>query len=160
MAVLTEDGVAEALRELSGNMAAVGRKFGVGRNAVQEYVSNRERLKQICLEEKEVLCDDVEGAFIRNARDAGNVAAQIFFLKTQGRHRGYTERVELGGADGGPVQFNVVFETAKQVDQSDNLDQLVQLVDDGGPTPRQLTTTLDRDLDTFASTTPDADVLD
>lgn len=142
MGVLTEESVAEALRELGGNMAAVGRKFGVGRNAVQEYVSNRDHLRAICLEQKEVLCDDIEGSFIRNARDGGNVAAQIFFLKTQGRHRGYSERLELSGDGSGPVQFNVVFEQPRaKVDHEGEMDQLGH--DDNDLTPCQLTTTLD-----------------
>jgi hypothetical protein len=122
MAVLTEESVAEALRELSGNMAAVARKFGVTRSSVQEYVAARESLRAVCLEEKEVLCDDIEGSFIRNARDNGNVAAQIFFLKTQGRHRGYSERVEIGGADGGPLQLDVVFEVPRQRVEAPTID--------------------------------------
>lgn len=143
MAVLTENDVAEALRELHGNMAAVGRKFGVTRSTVQEYVGNREWLKEICAEEKEILVDDIEGAFIRNARDNGNVAAQIFFLKTQGRHRGYTERVELGGENGGPIQFSVVFEQPRQQPQEplDQLGQLDQVGHDDND-PRQLTTSM------------------
>jgi hypothetical protein len=116
MAILTESGVAEALREFGGNMAAVARKFGVQRMSVWEYVQNREHLREICAEEKEVLCDDVEGGFLRNCKN-GNVAAQIFFLKTQARHRGYSERVEVSGSDGSPLQLNVVFEVpTRQLD--------------------------------------------
>jgi hypothetical protein len=33
----------------------------------------------------------------------GNVAATIFFLKTQGKRRGYIERQEVTGAEGAPI---------------------------------------------------------
>jgi hypothetical protein len=33
----------------------------------------------------------------------GNVAATIFYLKTQGKQRGYIERQEVTGADGAPI---------------------------------------------------------
>lgn len=124
MAILVEESVADALREFDGNMAAVARKFGVSRVAVWLFVEAREALKEIVAQEKERLVDDIEGAFIRNAKN-GNVPAQIFFLKTQARHRGYSERLEVGGADGGPLQLNVVFELPqRQMDHADELDQL------------------------------------
>ena len=33
----------------------------------------------------------------------GNLTAAIFIAKTQGRARGYSERVAMTGADGGPL---------------------------------------------------------
>lgn len=37
--------------------------------------------------------------------DAGNVAATIFWLKTQGKDEGWVERTELTGADGRAVEL-------------------------------------------------------
>jgi hypothetical protein len=39
---------------------------------------------------------------------AGNVTAIIFYLKTQAKDRGYVERQELTGADGGKLQVEYV----------------------------------------------------
>jgi hypothetical protein len=103
---LTEDDVAEALREFDGNMAAVGRKLRVSRQAVWAYVQERESLKEIQSEVKETFIDDIEGALYRGAKE-GNTTAQIFILKTQGRGRGYVERVENTGADGQPIEVVV-----------------------------------------------------
>lgn len=38
-------------------------------------------------------------------KDTPNPTATIFYLKTKAKHRGYVERQEITGADGGPVQI-------------------------------------------------------
>lgn len=42
---------------------------------------------------------------IQTVKDAPNPTATIFYLKTKAKHRGYVERQEITGADGGPVQI-------------------------------------------------------
>ena len=46
--------------------------------------------------------DFAESELMKLIKD-GNVAATIFFLKTQGKARGYIERQEVTGADGAPI---------------------------------------------------------
>jgi hypothetical protein len=48
-----------------------------------------------------------------NLIDAENVAAIIFYLKTQCKDRGYVERQEITGADAGPITIKVVYDTPK-----------------------------------------------
>lgn len=40
--------------------------------------------------------------------DAGNVAATIFYLKTQGKDEGWVERTEITGAEGGALVVEYV----------------------------------------------------
>lgn len=86
--------VEEKLRELSGNLAAVGRALGVTRQAVSAFVIKHPSLVKVAEECRETFVDNVESALYREALN-GNVTAQIFILKTQGKGRGYVERQEL-----------------------------------------------------------------
>jgi hypothetical protein len=48
--------------------------------------------------------DFVENALHKQIKD-GNITAIIFYLKTQAKGRGYVERQEITGKDGGTVGF-------------------------------------------------------
>jgi len=64
----------------------------------------------------EASVDMVENALLELI-DNGDTAATIFFLKTKGKQRGYIERSEITGADGGPVQTTqVILEFTDKVD--------------------------------------------
>ncbi len=54
---------------------------------------------------KESLCDWVESQLYKEIKK-GNITAIIFWLKTQGKLRGYVERTELTGADGGAIEVD------------------------------------------------------
>ena len=51
---------------------------------------------------REVSIDFAEAMLFKLIKE-GNVAATIFYLKTQGKQRGYIERQEVTGADGAPI---------------------------------------------------------
>src|SRR5262245_45644126 len=90
---LTCESVTAALHEFHGNMAAVGRKFGVGRTAVANYVERHPSLKAVVVECRESMKDDAEGILYR-ALLAGEAWAVCFYLKCQAKDRGYIERQE------------------------------------------------------------------
>lgn len=52
---------------------------------------------------QEVAIDFVEGQLFKLI-ESSDTAATIFFMKTRAKARGYVERTEFTGADGGPVQ--------------------------------------------------------
>ncbi len=84
----------EALREFDGNMAAAGRKFDCHRAYISQLVSDDPQLRDLVHDLKETFIDEAENKLYEAIRE-GNIVATIFFLKTQARHRGYSERFEF-----------------------------------------------------------------
>jgi hypothetical protein len=84
----------EALREADGNQAAVAKKFNCHRSLVWQYIDSDPELRELTDELTETFIDEAESRLYKHIRE-GNVVACIFFLKTKGRGRGYSERFEI-----------------------------------------------------------------
>ena len=91
--ILDPELVAAAIVELTGNVAAVARRFNVARASVNELISKRPSLQLVVTDCREGMTDNVESSLYRAAL-AGESWAVCFFLKTQAKHRGYVERTE------------------------------------------------------------------
>ena len=103
MAKLTKRAVQEAIEEYDGNIAAIARAFGLSRNTIYIYVKERfPDLWELVESKREEWLDDCEATLIKKAKK-GDTTALIFIMKTQGKKRGYVERQEVTGADGGPL---------------------------------------------------------
>lgn len=92
----------EALREKHGNLSAAARFLGCSRNTISRYIEQYPTVKAVADEERETLIDFAENQLFKQVQD-GNITAIIFTLKTIGKSRGYVERQEVTGADGGAV---------------------------------------------------------
>ena len=92
----------EALREKHGNLSAAARFLNCSRNTISRYIDQYPTVKSVADEERETLIDFAENQLFQQVKD-GNITAIIFTLKTIGKHRGYVERQEVTGADGGAV---------------------------------------------------------
>lgn len=92
--------------QAKGNLAAVARSLGVSRTTVWRYIQDKPTVQQAVDEARETMLDNAESVLYKKVLD-GDMTAVIFFLKTQGHKRGYTERHEVSGPQGGaiPVQF-------------------------------------------------------
>ena len=100
-AVLVSD-VEPLIDKMSGNVAAIARALGVSRGAVWNRIQESANLQKALEDAREQMIDNVESTLYKKAL-GGDVTSMIFFLKTQGKRRGYTERHELTGADGGAI---------------------------------------------------------
>jgi len=87
---LTVAGVEEQLRILSGNVSAVGRAFGVSRQAVAKFIKSRPSLQAVAEDARETMLDSAESSLYRGVL-AGEAWAVCFMLKTIGKQRGYVE---------------------------------------------------------------------
>jgi len=84
----------EVLSANDGNMAAAGRYFGCSRQVVWQYVDKDPKLRELCAELSESFTDECEAQLFEKIRE-GDTACIIFYMKTRGRDRGYSERLEL-----------------------------------------------------------------
>ena len=84
--------VAKAINTYKGNISAIARAFNRDRKTVYEYIRKNDLWDKV-EEARETMVDNVESALYQQAL-SGNTTAMIFFLKTQGKDRGYVERVE------------------------------------------------------------------
>ncbi len=89
----TEEHVAQAVTEAKGILTIAARNLGCSKSTVYEYLERYPSLKGVLAEARESAIDFVESALMK-AIEAGNLTAIIFFLKTQGKSRGYSERPE------------------------------------------------------------------
>ncbi len=88
---LTVKQIEEQITAKRGNFAAVARVLGVTRTAIARRVAKSERLQQVTEEARATMLDKAENVLYSRALE-GHTAELIFFLKTQGKARGYTEK--------------------------------------------------------------------
>lgn len=95
--------IIEALKQTRGMITAAARVLGCERKTIYNAARSLPAVKQAIEEERELMLDFAEMQLFRavNEREAWAVC---FYLKTQGKVRGYIERQEMSGPSGGPIQ--------------------------------------------------------
>ena len=108
MARLTNEKIIKALRESRGLVAVAARKLGCSRKTIYDRMAKSSEIREALEEAREFTTDVAEAALFR-AIEQGEAWAVCFYLKTQGKGRGYVERqeVEHSGRVEGPV-LNIV----------------------------------------------------
>lgn len=92
----------EALIASRGNLSMAARKLGVSRSGMEKFLNTRPELQEVRREAKESMLDVAEDQLM-SLIHTGDIRAITFYLKTQGKERGYTERQEVTGKDGGAL---------------------------------------------------------
>ena len=102
--------VEDAIRRAAGNVTAAARGLGVGRTALHARIAKSPDLQRVLQEEREALVDMAESALRAEVLDR-NMTAIIWTLKAspEAKRRGWGERHELGGPDGGPVLIQMTW---------------------------------------------------
>lgn len=94
--------IESALITHHGNISKTAKALGVTRRAINARVAKSVTLQKARDEGREQLLDIAESQLTRKIKEGDNTAV-IFYLKTQGRHRGYSQRQEIAGVEGQPV---------------------------------------------------------
>lgn len=104
--VYVED-VAPLIDKHRGNVTSVAKELGVSRRTVHRRINESVTLQEKLEQARQTMLDNAESV-LYNAVLAGETSELIFFLKTQGKSRGYTEKVEQqhSGPGGGPIRHD------------------------------------------------------
>ena len=89
----------------TGRISTAAESLKCPRKTVYDYIKRYPDLQGVVHDAREATIDHVESKLLK-AINQGNVNAIIFFLKTQGKTRGYVERSELDmNPSGEPIRF-------------------------------------------------------
>ncbi len=91
--------IIKAIKESSGLLTLAAKKANVGLTTIYRYVNDFPSVHQASLEAKEVMLDYAESKLYEKIKSGDNVAI-LFYLKTQGKARGYIERQEFANPEG------------------------------------------------------------
>jgi hypothetical protein len=103
---LTEAQIADALEKSAGIMSVAAERLGVDRSTICRRAQKSQRLRNVIDAATERTMDVAEAALLR-AVQKGEAWAVCFFLKCKAKQRGYSERTEITGPAGKPVQVSV-----------------------------------------------------
>ena len=98
-----------ALGESHGMIAPAARSLGCSRDTIRRYLAEDAEIAQAIADEREATTDLAENK-LRDAIIRGEAWAICFYLKCQGKSRGYVERAELTGSGGEPVKIKLVYD--------------------------------------------------
>lgn len=90
----TKDEYVRAITAAKGFVTVAAQALGVSVKAVYSAAERHPEVREALEMAREQMLDIAEGALYKNIQ-AGDNTAIIFFLKTQGKKRGYIERQEL-----------------------------------------------------------------
>ena len=90
----TAQRIIEAIKESNGLLSLAAKKAHVGYSTLWRYTKEFPSVQQAVFEAKEAMLDFAEGKLYSKIKDGDNVAI-IFYLKTQGKVRGYIEKQEI-----------------------------------------------------------------
>jgi CRP-like cAMP-binding protein len=120
----------KALEASLGVVTDACKKVKLSRQTFYKYLKEDPDFKAAVLELEEVALDKAESALFNQIKE-GNVTSIIFYLKTKGRRRGYVERQEISGPDGGPVQTEALNSLNLEKLSLDELKQLEKIFKPG-----------------------------
>ena len=95
--------IIEAIKYSGGIMSNIARRLGVNWHTADTWVKQYDETKQALQDESEAILDLAESTLFRSIKD-GNSQDAKWLLSTKGKNRGYNERQEITGADGGPIK--------------------------------------------------------
>ena len=110
----TKKALIEAMKKNLGVVTMACKEVGISRATYYDYIRKDEDFKAEIEDVKDVAIDFVESQLFKQIKE-GSTAATIFYLKCQGKKRGYIEKQEVehsGKVDNG----GIIVKTASKED--------------------------------------------
>jgi hypothetical protein len=105
----TPEQIIGALEKSKGMIAPAARVLGCDRNTIKRYLKEYEEIAEAIADEREAMTDTAELS-LYNAIVRGEAWAICFYLKCQGKNRGYVEKAEISGPGGQPISIKLVYD--------------------------------------------------
>lgn len=90
----SNDIIIEVMAKNGGILASVATALKVSRGAIYTWINEDSELKESLYDIRQSMIDFAEGKLFKQI-DEGNIVAILFYLKTQGKSRGYVEGIEM-----------------------------------------------------------------
>lgn len=102
----TQDRIFTALKNNNGRRYLAARELGCHTKTIERAAKKYAEIQELLKQYRGERVDTIEDVLWKKAA-AGEPWAVCFFLKTQAKDRGYTERYEHTGEEGSPIKFIV-----------------------------------------------------
>ena len=100
--------IIEALEKSLGVVTTACKQVGIGRTQFYEWLKDPTFKTEV--DSIQDIALDFAESQLHQQIQGGNTSANIFYLKTKGKRRGYVERQEITGAEGLPndIRINII----------------------------------------------------
>jgi len=105
----TVEDMVKAITQSRGLLTHAADALGCSRMTIYNYAKEYPEVQAAIDSARDRMTDVAEGKLFQKISEGDNTAL-IFYLKTQGKKRGYVERQEVTGAEGGELTVRVVRE--------------------------------------------------
>ena len=119
----------EALRKNGGNVQKSVEAVGIGRRTHYDWLQSDADYRQAVEDIAESCLDNAEDV-LQTAIKNGDMTATIFYLKTKGKKRGYSEKIEYEGKQQteisipkinvGKLPDDIIYKMVEAIDDAEN----------------------------------------
>ena len=122
-----------ALRNAAGMVTAAARALGCSPKTVYRYIERSPTLKDVLEEVREKHLDIAEAQLLKAIRD-GDLRAVMFYLRCQGKARGWHERMDVTvqGDPEQPVQHEHKHDHVLEVNDEDRAKEIARILQQHG----------------------------
>lgn len=119
MAKVTDEQLIDAIKKnagiVSGILTTLKKDYGaeITRDAIYKRKDSNPVIAAAFAEAEETVLDVAESKLL-TAINKGEMKPIMFYLRTKGKRRGYSERQEITGADGKPVEVDPLAGLSKE----------------------------------------------